>query len=146
MLVGPLHAAALAAIHAAAFPAAERWSAKTFSDLLELPGVVGVVASDWGFVLARIAADEAEVLTLAVTPAHRRRGIARRLMQHVIAHLRTLGATVLFLEVAVANVPALGLYAAFGFCEVAKRPGYYASGEAAALLRLSLTPSVARPA
>ncbi len=137
--VGPLHADALAAIHAAAFPAAEQWSAKTFSDLLELPGVFAIMAAGGGLLLARIAADEAEILTLAVMPA-------RRLLRDAIARLRASGAAALFLEVSVGNVPARALYAAFGFCEVAKRPGYYAGGESAALLRLCLMPSEAGPA
>ncbi len=144
--VGPLHADALAAIHAAAFPAAEQWSAKTFSDLLELPGVFAIMAAGGGLLLARIAADEAEILTLAVMPEQRRRGIARRLLRDAIARLRASGAAALFLEVSVGNVPARALYAAFGFCEVAKRPGYYAGGESAALLRLCLMPSEAGPA
>ena len=68
----------LAAIHAEAFdrPGDTPWSAAAFADLLIQAGVFAVEAAD-GFILMRAVADEAEILTLAVRPAGRRRGAGR---------------------------------------------------------------------
>ena len=68
---------ALAGLHALAFSATRAWTAQEFSDLLDHPGVV-LVDNDASFVLLRVVADEAEVLTLATDPAKRRQGLARR--------------------------------------------------------------------
>jgi ribosomal-protein-alanine N-acetyltransferase len=126
-----VHAAALAAIHAEAFPAGERWDAAFLAGLLGSPGVVGFLDERGGFVLARAVEGEAEILTLAVVPAMRRQGIARRLLAAVIAG----GEGPIFLEVAAANGAALALYAGLGWREVGRRPGYYGPGRDALLLR-----------
>ena len=68
---------ALARIHASAF--ADAWSAASIRDLFAGPGVFAFISPD-GFILARAAGGEAEILTLAVTPAARRQGIARALI------------------------------------------------------------------
>lgn len=78
-----------------------------------------------GFLLGRIVADEAEVLTLAVDPASRRRGIGARLVAAFLAEAAARGAGRAFLEVAADNAAARALYAAAGFAEVARRRGYY---------------------
>ena len=95
-----------------------------------------------GFVLSRLAADEAEILTIAVDPAQRHRGLGRKLLDVHLPGLVRRGVERLFLEVAEDNGPALGLYRAFGFREVGRRPGYYRStngGPVSALtLRLNL--------
>ncbi len=67
-----------------------------------------------GFMLSRLAADEAEVLTVAVAPRRRGRGIAGRLLQANIARLSRLGAKSLFLEVEAENQAGLALYRRFG--------------------------------
>ncbi len=131
-------AALLAAIHAAAFPPAEAWSAEAIASLLATPGCFALAEAD-GFVLARVAADEAEILTLAVRPAARRRGLAARLVARAATAAAALGARVLWLEVAEGNAPALGLYRALGFVEAGRRRGYYAGGTDALVLRLSLS-------
>ena len=68
------HAVILAAIHASAFPPAEAWGADAMSLQLALPGVFGLLDGRGGMLLARVAAEDAEVLTLAVEPGVRRRG------------------------------------------------------------------------
>ncbi len=128
--VGPAHAAALAAIHAAAFPPGERWGAAAMAELLALPGVFGFIDPGGGCILARRAGGEAEILTLAVAPAARRRGAGRALLDRVAASPEPL-----FLEVAAGNAPALALYAAAGFGEVGRRRGYYGPGRDALVLR-----------
>lgn len=135
----PEDAHALAALHAEAFDAP--WSETAFSDLLAAPGVAVEVDAD-GFILTQTAADEAEILTLAVRPSARRRGLGRRLVEAAVARARLDGVERLFLEVAVGNAPARALYAACGFDEVGRRPGYYARAggrrEDALILALSL--------
>ena len=75
------YAVALAAIHGAAFPAGERWGRDAMALQMELPGVFALIDSRGGMVMARVAADEAEILTLAVVPPARRHGLGRRLVE-----------------------------------------------------------------
>jgi len=131
-------AAALARLHATAFPPGEAWGEETMARLLALPGVHALLAEEAGLLLLRQAAEEAEVLTLAVRPEARRQGVARALLETGAALLAAAGARVLLLEVAEENAPALALYAALGFVDAARRPDYYAPGRHARLLRLDL--------
>lgn len=106
---------------------------------LGLPGSFGLVCPDGaGLALARVAADEAEILTLAVLPEARRRGVGGALLASVAAGAAARGARALFLEVAVGNAPARALYAAAGFVAVGRRRGYYPGGEDALVLRQAL--------
>jgi ribosomal-protein-alanine N-acetyltransferase len=135
---GPFHMAALATIHAAAFPAGEAWSQALFAGHLSMPGVAAFIHTHGGMVLLRVAADEAEILTLAVAPAARRQGVARALMQAACGHASGAGATRVFLEVAATNTAAAALYATLGFQPVGRRPGYYGPGSDASLLAAPL--------
>lgn len=132
--------ARLAALHAAAF--AEPWDAKAFDALLRQAGVYAIEAPD-GFILMRAVADEAEILTLAVRPRARGRGLGGRLVGAGVIEAAARGAVRLFLEVSADNAPALALYARTGFVEAGRRPGYYARPEGgrqdALLLALNLT-------
>ncbi len=87
--------------------------------------------------LARAAADEAEILTLAVRPEARGKGLGRALLQAAINQARTLGAATMFLEVGADNPHALALYAGLGFAKVGARKAYY-DGRDALVLRLPL--------
>jgi [ribosomal protein S18]-alanine N-acetyltransferase len=80
----------------------------------------------WGGVM--VVADSAEVLTVGVVPAARRRGIARRLLAALLAEAARRGAREVFLEVRVDNPAAQTLYANEGFATVGRRPGYYENG------------------
>jgi len=126
--------ALLAALHAASFP--DAWSANFIRDLLDSPGTFAFIA-DSGFILARAAGDEAEILTLAVAPQQRRSGTGRALVREAASHARSLGATMLFLEVATDNEPALKLYVGAGFEPVGMRKAYY-QGKDAQVLKASL--------
>ena len=119
--------AALAALHATSFP--DAWSAASIRDLLAGPGVFAFLLPG-GFVLARAAGGEAEILTLAVAPSLRRQGIARALIRAAASHAQELGARTLFLEVATENGPALVLYAGLGFTPAGRRKAYYAGQDA----------------
>jgi ribosomal-protein-alanine N-acetyltransferase len=132
------HAAALAAIHAAAFPAGEAWGADAIALQVALPGAFGLIDERGGMLLARVAADEAEVLTLAVLPMARRQGIASALLHAALAEVKVRGGGAAFLEVATVNSAARALYARFGFVEVGRRRRYYADSSDAIVLRLSL--------
>jgi ribosomal-protein-alanine N-acetyltransferase len=136
MPIEPPHAAMLAAIHAACF--AEAWDAEAMESLLAMPGVFGFLAVNdlpQGFILCRRAADEVEVLTLAVLPAVRRRRIAANLLDRARRTARQQGVACLFLEVGVDNEAARQLYAGLGFRPVGRRPRYYGDGADALVLR-----------
>lgn len=128
-------AAALAALHGRSF--AHGWSESEFERLLADKAVVAHVAragnrdQPAGFMLSRRAADEAEILTVAVAPAARGRGIASALLARHMGRLAALGIARVFLEVDDGNRPALQLYARAGFREVGRRAGYYARADGA---------------
>jgi len=119
----------LEALHAAAFDTP--WSAKVLAELIETPGAFAWIgARDLldppdGFVLGRVAADEAEILTLAVRPDARRSGVGRALMAAAMESAIVAGADRMFLEVAEDNAAARALYAELGFEEIGLRPRYY---------------------
>ncbi len=126
----------LAAIHADGFPGAA-WSAADLAALLRETSVFGLVVrranffgtrSAVAFVLARMVVGEAEILTIAADPAHRRRGFARRLMEEVFRRLYRDRAEALFLEVDAGNAAAVALYRGLRFKKVGERKGYYAHG------------------
>ena len=118
--------AALAELHAAAF--AEPWLAEDILRFAEDRGGFALAVEDGealaGFILCRLIAGEAEVLTLAVRPAARRRGVARALLEAAIV-LAAPTAETMFLEVAADNPGAAALYEGAGFETVGRRAGYY---------------------
>lgn len=116
----------LAAIHAEAFDSP--WDRDSLSSLLASPGVFAVVEPD-GFILIRVVADEAEILTLAVRPQARRQGLGQRLLQQAMVQAMALGALQMFLEVAASNAAAIGLYSRAGFEKTGLRRGYYAKSD-----------------
>ena len=79
------------------------------------------------------AAGEAELLRIAVDPAHRGRGLGRRLLEAAQRDLEAEGLVHLFLEVRVSNAAAIQLYRTCGWKPCGRRPGYYPDGEDAAL-------------
>ena len=117
-------AVALAPIHAASFE--EAWNAPALARLLgagaarALAAFAGYERRPLGFVLAFVAADEAEILTIAVDPALRRTGIAARLLRALHSELAQEGIGRVYLEVAADNTAALSLYRRFGFIDLAK--------------------------
>jgi len=87
-----------------------------------------------GYVIARAAADEGEILNLAVAPAHQRHGLGRLLARRALDALAARGARSVYLEVRESNVAARRLYEGLGFEAVARRPNYYRQPEEAALI------------
>jgi ribosomal-protein-alanine N-acetyltransferase len=139
----PAEAPLMAAVHALAFDAP--WDAAAFLELMESPGVFGLLAGDdqpQGVILCRVVADEMEVLTVGVAPAARRRGLARALVVAALDAARAAGAGAALLEVAVDNGAAASLYAGLGFRRAGLRRGYYDRGRGeradALVMRLDL--------
>ncbi len=120
--------AVLATLHATSF--AEAWPASSIARLLATPGAYAFHTQQ-GFVLVRVAGDEAEILTLAVAPEARGQGIGRALLKAAVQHAAALGAESMFLEVGVDNPAALALYAGLGFARAGQRKNYYGAGHAA---------------
>jgi ribosomal-protein-alanine N-acetyltransferase len=121
-------AEALGQVHAQAFEAP--WSGEEILRFAEDPGGLALLAECEdgeiaGFILCRRIAGEAEVLTLAVRTAARRRGVATALLAAAI-ELTRITAGSMFLEVAEDNPGAIVLYAKAGFERVGRRAGYYA--------------------
>lgn len=139
----PRHADALAAIHAAAFPPPELWDAHSFALQLSLPSIFGLIHPEGGLVMGRVAADEAEILTLAVAPSARRRGLGGTLLRAAIEAAAARGAAAVFLEVSTANDAARALYDAAGFRAVGRRRRYYTDGTDALVLKLPLSAAAA---
>jgi ribosomal-protein-alanine N-acetyltransferase len=139
----PRDAASLAVLHAASFN--RGWSEQEFEQLLTDRSVVAdratVGRKNVGFILSRCAADEAEILSVAVARSLQGRGLARRMLDLHLRRLAGFGLRTVFLEVEEGNTPARKLYAQAGFREVGRRPGYYPQGgtaKAAMVLRRDL--------
>ena len=139
-LASVAHAAPMAAIHRAAFPAGEVWGVDAIALQLALPGVFGWLDQRGGMILARVAADEVEVLTLAVTPSARRQGAGAALLDGAMKLAWSRGARTAYLEVSEANAAARALYQRAGFVPAGRRRRYYADGTDALVLRRTLTP------
>jgi len=110
----------------------EAWNRQQTLAMLTSPSCSALVAYDrdgreLGFALIRRAADEAELLLIAVLPRRRGTGIGRLLIEATISLLRHLGIATLFLEVR-SNNPAITLYQSLGFGEIGRRPRYYRGG------------------
>ena len=132
--LGALDLDRAAALHAESFAALGEppWTRLDLAGVMASPGVGGFLLragdEDAGVALCRVAADEAELLTIAVRPHCRRRGGARRLLAAIVERVRDAGATALFLEVGADNPAAQRLYEAEGFHAVGRRKAYYSRG------------------
>ena len=125
--VGADDAELLARLHARAFDKA--WSMAEIAKLLENPAVFAIVSrSDGpqGFAMAWAAAGDAELLTVAVVPEARRRGVGASLVSAAGVTALVRGAASMHLEVAEDNVAARALYAKLGYEEAGRRHAYYA--------------------
>jgi ribosomal-protein-alanine N-acetyltransferase len=117
---------AVHAIEQASFT--DPWSARDFRECVASE-VVFLVATDAGevagYVIAQDAADEGEILNLAVAAGRQRRGVGRELVERALAALGDRGVERVFLEVRQSNAAARALYASLGFGEVGRRARYY---------------------
>jgi [ribosomal protein S18]-alanine N-acetyltransferase len=148
--VGPFDLELVAALHAGSFE--EAWGVQAIAELLAMPGAFGLIISEpsdagpqpAGFLLARIAADDCEILSIGIAPGKRRRGLARQLMGEATRLAAAAAARRIFLEVAEDNWAARRLYAALGFAPVGRRRNYYRRGQSsvAALTMRRLLPAL----
>ncbi len=130
---------ALAEVHARAFDTS--WQADDIARLMEIMGGFALVAEDdgvTGFILARTMGGEAEILTLAVAPWARRRGVGSALVEAVAQEALRRGAGAMFLEVAADNAGAVGVYLKSGFEQAGLRRAYYARADRPAMDALVL--------
>jgi ribosomal-protein-alanine acetyltransferase len=139
-------AAALAGLERRCF--SDPWSAEAFRATLDTPGAAGFVAEGdhelVGYILSLNAGRVAEVLNVAVAPEHRRRGLARRLLDRAVAGLEAEGVREMFLEVRESNAGALRLYEGAGFGRIGRRRAYYRKpAEDALVLRRPPAPAEA---
>ncbi|MBV9078754.1 MAG: GNAT family N-acetyltransferase [Methylobacteriaceae bacterium] len=151
--VGPVHhghADRLSEIHAAAF--ARPWSANEFEAFLsdrsvQIDGLYdGRDPQPLGFAVSRHAADEAEILSVALARSVRGRGHSRLLLAYHLQALAHAGIARVHLEVEEGNVPALALYRRLGFVQSGRRPGYYARPDGTRASAISMTRIMSDPA
>jgi ribosomal-protein-alanine N-acetyltransferase len=118
---------ALAKLHGASFH--RGWGEAEFDDMLrERNTLVHRLRTGnrvIGFAVSRMAADEAEILSIAVDPGHRGRGLSRQLFLTHLGHLAGRGVRTVFLEVEENNQPARRLYERAGFAVAGRRERYY---------------------
>jgi len=112
----------LSNLHKKCFPN-KPWSADDFRDLKK--SGCEIIMSQNGFIVYRIAADEAEIITIGVNPEMRRNGIASAMIGIIEKNVKNQGVIKIFLEVASTNEPAKKLYETCGFKTVGTRPKYY---------------------
>jgi ribosomal-protein-alanine N-acetyltransferase len=141
---GPLDAKMLADLHRSCFsPAWDEAAMMRFAASPQAFCLIGSVGSDAaesaaGFLIARKASDEAEIISIGVVPSWRRLGLGRGLLERAVEVLRASSTRRLFLEVDETNEAALRLYRSFGGEAVGPRQGYYDHGADAAILSLAL--------
>jgi len=122
----------LARLHAAGFY--RGWPREDFSQFLADRDVLSFVACDAkrriaGFALVRLAGDEAELITIAVDPKWRGKGVGGALLRAGLEALLMTAARTIFLEVAEDNPAAIALYRRHGFEAVGRRAAYYARAD-----------------
>ncbi len=130
-LTTPDCAPILSALHEQTFSPA--WTTEEFTDLLKTPGalvqILSVGEEPAGFCFYRLMSDEAEILTLAVLPDHRRRSYGENILIEGCRQLKEHKIRSLFLEVSVSNEAARRLYEKSGFQEAGRRRNYYREGD-----------------
>ena len=107
----------------------EAWTRSQCAGILPMAGVSLTLARDTegtttGFSLVRSVADESELLLIAVSPDHRRKGVGRGLLGHFLDHARSEGIARAHLEVRDGN-PAIHMYRHAGFEPIGRRRNYY---------------------
>jgi ribosomal-protein-alanine N-acetyltransferase len=130
----------MAALHAKCFD--QPWPASEFASLLSMPSTLAFAiqqdARHLALVLVRIAADEAEILTIGVDPDFRGKRLGLAVLDRAERAVSESGAISMFLEVNQHNDPARALYTRAGYSEIGRRPRYYRGRDDALIFRKSL--------
>ena len=118
----------------------DAWSYRDVQDLICTEGSMCFTALEDGeviaYVIGRLIAPEGEIYRVAVTPRKRQRGIGYRLLDYAVKTSKGQGLERLFLEVRSRNLPAVKLYTAYGFKQIAVRKNYYKNPQDDALIML----------
>ena len=130
------HVSQIAQLEAQCF--SDPWSEKSIASELENPLSLWLVAEEngqvYGYVGSQTVLDESDMMNVAVDPGFRRQGIARALIETLIAELSKMGSRCLRLEVRVSNENARALYARMGFQQLGLRKNYYHNPKEDALI------------
>lgn len=130
------HVPQIAQLEAQCF--SDPWSEKSIASELENPLSLWLVAEENGQVLGYVGSqtvlDESDMMNVAVDPRFRRQGIARALIETLIAELAKMGSRCLRLEVRVSNENARALYERMGFRQLGLRKNYYHNPKEDALI------------
>ena len=122
-----IHVPQIAELEAVCF--SDPWIEASIHSELENPLSLWLVAMDGetvaGYVGSQTVIDESDIMNVAVSPAYRRKGIARELLTELQKRLCANGVHSLTLEVRASNSPAIALYEALGYVQVGRRPNYY---------------------
>jgi ribosomal-protein-alanine N-acetyltransferase len=146
--LAPMQVAQLPQVKAVELRAYEfPWAESSFDDCLRVGYSAWVLLDEndavLGYVIASLAAGEAQVLNICVDPPHRRQGLARQLLDHLLTIARAADCEIVILEVRESNVAAIALYESFGFARIGLRKNYYRAadgvGEHAWVLSLNLS-------
>lgn len=122
----------LSAIHEECFP--NYWDSRAFTNFFGIEHTRALLVEtqmddrQWipvAMMVYRAVHEQADIITIAVRPAWRRRHLARKLMARAFAHAKKLGAKAMFLDVEENNAPALLLYGKLGFRQINRRKDYY---------------------
>ena len=117
---------------------ADPWSQQSIASELHNPLSLWLVAQEGqtllGYVGSQTCLDETDMMNIAVSPASRRQGVARALIEALVSALRERGSKQLTLEVRASNGPARQLYESLGFLQVGLRKNYYRNPKEDALI------------
>jgi ribosomal-protein-alanine N-acetyltransferase len=123
-------AAKLAAIHEECFP--NYWNTNDFTNFFSVANTFAALIANpdksnapLGMMVWRIQHEQADIITLAIIPSHRRRGLARKLLHYALEHMKEAKVNNIFLDVENGNAPAIRLYETHDFAYVRRRRLYY---------------------
>ena len=108
---------------------ADPWSLNSLLVELLNPNAVYLTAMEertlLGYMGMHHIIDEGHITNLAISPAHRREGTGKLLLETLISRACNSKMALLTLEVRASNTAAINLYGKFGFLSVGLRRGYY---------------------
>ena len=130
------HVPSVAALEVLCF--SDPWSQNSVASELNNPLSLWLVAVEEdavvGYVGSQTVMGETDMMNVAVHPDHRRRGIARSLIDGLVQALKDRESHSLTLEVRASNAPAIALYESLGFLEAGRRRNYYRNPKEDALI------------
>lgn len=137
---GPDSAGKMAQVHSVCFQ--PFWSEREIAAMMHMPTTIGLLARYGdvavGMALYRVAAGEAELLTIGVVPAQRGQGVGAQILARGETEAAVRGAERLFLEVSTLNTSAKSLYVRTGYSQIGQRRAYYPDGSDALVLEKAL--------